>query len=229
MSAVETINDEDHVKPIVRALRKRIVSWMYPPQHQLLEKTIAEEFGVSRNPVRQALGHLAAEGLVVHLPHRGFRVQQLQLRDVEDLYEFRLALETRVVYALAHKGFPQDELLELQSVWQSPAALTSKSTSELASLDESFHASLASIHGNKLILHHLTAINERLFVFRELDMGQHARPDSTCDEHTRILHAIVSRNAAQACEIMQRNILGGLGNAQTAIVQLVARSFLNNH
>ncbi len=229
MSADDAKKDEDRVKQLVRELRKRIVAWRYPPQHQLLEETLAEEFGVSRSPLRQALSHLAAEGLVVHLPRRGFRVQQLQLRDVEDLYEFRLALETQIVRALAHKSFPQDELLRLQAIWQAPAALACKSNTELAGLDESFHARLASVHGNKLILQHLIAINERLFVFRELDFGQHARIDSTCDEHTRILHAIVSRNATQACEIMQRNIQSGLGNAETAIVQLVARSFLDNH
>ena len=217
----------DRVRQLVRTLRKRIVAWQYPPQFQLIEEALVNEFGVSRSPIRQALTHLAAEGLLERLPRRGFRVKQMQLRDVEELYEFRLALETQVVQALANKGLPQQELFRLQAMWQDPMKLADHDISALASLDEDFHAGLAQAHGNRLIFQHLCAINERLFAFREIDFEQHARLDSTCEEHSQILYAIVSHNATQACELLRRNIHSGLGNVENAIVQLVARSYLN--
>jgi DNA-binding GntR family transcriptional regulator len=201
---------------------------MYPPRYQLIEESLVKEFGVSRSPIRQALTHLAAEGLVEQLPRRGFRVRQLKLRDVEELYEFRLALETQIVYELAHKGFPEEELIRLQTAWQDPASLVGRSVAELAAMDEDFHATLAIVHNNKLIHQHLLAINERLFAFREIDFEQQARLESTCDQHCRILHAIVSRNPNQARDQLRHNINSGLGNVERVIVQLVARSFLNN-
>lgn len=219
--------DSDRVKQLVRTLRRRIVAWQYPPQFQLIEETLAQEFGVSRSPIRQALTHLAAEGLVERLPRRGFRVRQMQLRDVEELYEFRLALELQVVRGLAHKGLPQEDLFRLQAMWQNPATLAEKSLSELAELDEAFHAGLAAAYGNQLILKHLMAINERLYAFREIDFQQHSRLEDTSEEHGRILHAIVSRNVSQACDLLKHNIHSGLGNVENAIVQLVARSYLN--
>ena len=66
--------DSDTTRDLVRTLRQRIVAWQYPPQFQLIEEALAQEFGVSRSPIRQALMHLSAEGLLQRLPRRGFRV-----------------------------------------------------------------------------------------------------------------------------------------------------------
>lgn len=219
--------DVDRVRELVQLLRRRIVAWHYSPQFQLVEEALAQEFDVSRSPIRQALTYLAAEGLVERLPRKGFRVKQMQLRDVEELYEFRLALELQIVQGLAHKGLPQEELFKLRATWQDPDALSQKTIAELAALDETFHISLAVAYGNQLLFKHLAAINERLFAFRELDFQYQPRLTETCEEHSNILHAIVSRNATRASELLKLNIHSGLGNVENAIVQLVARSYLN--
>lgn len=223
-----TGKNEDRVKEIIDILRRRIVFWKYPPNFQLVEENLAQEFSVSRSPIRMALTYLAAEGLIERLPRRGFRVRQLQLNDVEELYEFRLALEMQVVQGLANKGIPQDSLFDLQTTWQNLDVLAEKKLLELAELDEAFHSTLAQIYGNKLILSHLESINERLLVFREMDFQHNARIDQTSKEHCDILHAIVSRNANQASELLKRNIYSGLGNVENIIVQLVGHSYLNN-
>jgi len=220
--------NEDKVKEIIDILRRRIVFWQYPPNFQLVEENLAQEFSVSRSPIRMALTYLAAEELVERLPRRGFRVRQLQLDDVEELYEFRLALETQVIQGIAHKGIPQATLFSLQTTWQNPEALSGKSLLELAELDESFHTTFAQVYGNRLILSHLESINERLLVFRELDFQHNTRIDQTCEEHCEILHAIVSRNATQACDLLKRNIYSGLGNVENSIVRLVGNAYLNN-
>lgn len=223
----EINENPDRVRTLVRVLRKRILTWQYPPQHPLIEEALAEEFGVSRSPIRQALTHLAAEGLLERLPRRGFRVSQMQLRDVEELYEFRLALEVQTVRSLANKDLPPADLFGLQATWQDPLALAGKSIDELASLDEGFHLGLAQAHGNRLVLKHMKTINERLFSFREIDFAQDARIESTCKEHDSILQAIFSHDADQACTVLVRNIHSGLANVENVIIQLVARSYLN--
>lgn len=220
--------DQDSVRQIVRTLRRRIVAWQYPPQFPLVEETLAQEFGLSRSPIRQALTHLAAEGLVERLPRRGFRVRQLKMADVEDLYGFRLALEFQVVRALALKGLDAQTHNRLQAPWQDPQALASAPVARLAELDENFHLGLAQAHGNALIVQHLEHINERLFAFRELDFDGNDRIASTCAEHGGILEAIVARDVALACELIERNINSGLGNVEDALVRLVGRSYLSS-
>ena len=221
--------ETDTTRKLIKELRRRIVAWQYSPQFPLVEETLAHEFGVSRSPVRQALTYLTAEGLIERLPRRGFRVKQLQLRDVEDLYEFRLALESQVVHALAHKGLSETTLFRLQAIWQSPEAHIKRSVAELAEFDEDFHATLAREHGNSLIIKHLDAINERLFAFREIDFKQADRVETTCEEHSRILRLIVSHDVSQACEVLRHNIYSALGNVENAVIQLVARSYLNSN
>lgn len=216
----------DLIRDLVRELRRRILAWEYPPQRQLTEESLCQEFGVSRSPIRQAMTHLAAEGLLERLPRKGFRVKQLQLRDVEELYELRLALEIQVVQSLAAKGLPEATLSELHTVWSNPDALAGASISALASQDEAFHSALAEAHGNRLIQNQLEKINERLFAFREIDFSKTDRLSSTCDEHLRLLAAIVARDATAATNLVRKNIHSGLGNVETAIVHLVARSYL---
>lgn len=221
-------NNEDKVKEITDVLRRRIVLWKYPPNFPLVEENLANEFSVSRSPIRMALTYLAAERLVERLPRRGFRVRQLQLNDVEELYEFRLALEMQVIQGVAHKGIPQDILFDMQTTWQDLDTLAKKSLAEMAELDEAFHTTFAKIYGNKLILSHLESINERLIVFRELDFHHNTRIDQTSQEHCEILHAIVSRNAALASDLLKRNIYSGLGNVENSIVRLVGNAYLHN-
>ncbi len=223
---LDTTETADTTKNLVRELRSRIVAWNYPPQFALVEETLAAEFNVSRSPIRQALTHLAAEGLVERLPRRGFRVKQLQLRDVEELYEYRLALEVQVVRSLAHKGLAEKTLIRLQTMWQNVDELRQKSVAELAALDEQFHIALATEHGNRLILQKLEAINERLFAFREIDMAQADRIKTTSHEHLQLLHALLAHDADLASELVRHNINSGLGNVENTVMRLVSRSYL---
>lgn len=78
-------------------LRRRILEGAYPGGHPLRQDALAEEFGISRIPVREALFGLEAEGLVRILPHRGAVVSELSIEEVEDVFELRAVLEPRLL------------------------------------------------------------------------------------------------------------------------------------
>src|SRR4026209_2316771 len=82
---------------IVGTLKQRIVGWQYPPEHRLTEESLCREFGVSRSPVREALRALVTNGFVRKMQNRGYAVRQLDLREVEELYDLRTAIELHVV------------------------------------------------------------------------------------------------------------------------------------
>src|SRR5262249_24027065 len=71
---------------LVQRLKKRIVSWEYPPDHRLVEERLCQEFGVSRSPVREALRVLTANGFVKKLPNGGYAVRQLHRAGIEEPY-----------------------------------------------------------------------------------------------------------------------------------------------
>src|SRR3954469_2727411 len=86
---------------IFGVLKARIIRWQYPPGYRLTEDTLCNEFGVSRIPVREALHMLVENALADRVPHRGCTVKQLNLEEIHELYEMRLALELYAVEQLA--------------------------------------------------------------------------------------------------------------------------------
>ena len=77
----------------LEAIRERILSGAYPEGEPLRQDAIAEELGVSRIPIREALRQLEAEGLVVFNPHRGAVVSTLSLGEIEELFDLRAEIE----------------------------------------------------------------------------------------------------------------------------------------
>ena len=211
---------------IVATLKERIIHWQYPPEHRLTETELCQKFGVSRSPVREALRTLATDGFVKKMPNRGYAVKQYNLREIEELYEVRLALELFVVECLAKRGTPKkDDMDALKRTWTGLLNGSSKKDEELARLDTLFHETLAHAAGNKSLLRQLRAINERLLLFRMIDFGRAHRAESTCHQHLEILKRIAAKDISGARKAMQRNIEEGQDNVHAAIKDALAKAY----
>ena len=211
---------------IVATLKERIIHWEYPPEHRLTEADLCQKFGVSRSPVREALRTLATDGFLKKMPNRGYAVKQYNLREIEELYEVRLALELFVVECLAKRGTAKkDDIDALKETWSSLLKGSSKKDEELARLDTLFHETLAQAAGNKSLLRQLRAINERLLLFRMIDFGKAHRVESTCHQHLEILKRIAAKDISGARKAMQRNIDEGRNNVHAAIKDALARAY----
>lgn len=211
---------------IVATLKERIIHWQYPPEHRLTEAELCQKFGVSRSPVREALRTLATDGFVKKMPNRGYAVKQYNLREIEELYEVRLALELFVVECLAKRGTPmKDDMDALKRTWTGLLNGSSKKDEELARLDTLFHETLAHAAGNKSLLRQLRAINERLLLFRMIDFSKAHRVESTCHQHLEILKRIAAKDILGSRKAMQRNIEEGRNNVHAAIKDALARAY----
>lgn len=210
---------------IVAALKERIIGWQYPPEFRLTEEGLCREFGVSRSPVREALRVLATNGLVRRMANRGYAVRQVNLRELEELYEVRLALELHVVECLAERGAPAVALAALRETWNAVRREPKQKGEELAELDARFHESLAVLAGNDTLLQQLKAINERLLVFRMIDFGAPDRVESTCAEHLQILDCIAARDVAGARQAMRGNVEEARTVVGDAIKEALARAY----
>ncbi len=211
---------------IVATLKERIIHWQYPPEHRLTEAELCQKFGVSRSPVREALRTLATDGFLKKMANRGYAVKQYNLREIEELYEVRLALELFVVECLATRGtLKKDDMQALKQTWTSLLNGSSKKDEELARLDTLFHETLAHAAGNKSLLRQLRAINERLLLFRMIDFGKAHRAESTCHQHLDILKRIAAKDISGARKAMQRNIEEGKNNVHATIKDALARAY----
>jgi DNA-binding GntR family transcriptional regulator len=212
---------------VVTTLKQRIVSWTYLPGHRLTEEELCQEFGVSRSPVREALRSLSALGLIDKMPNRGYHVRQPDIQEVDELYEFRLALELYIVEQLARKGMPAADLEPLRQFWMEEINASGKSGYELAVIDQQFHEALASVLGNGVLLQQLRLIDERLLALRVMDFEVPERVRSTCRQHLSILDAIERGDVEGAREAMRANVEEGRVNVDSAISNALARGYMS--
>lgn len=210
---------------IVGTLKERIVGWQYPPEHRLTEESLCREFGVSRSPAREALRALVANGFIKKMQNRGYAVRQLDLREVEELYDLRTAIELHVVERLAREATGRAELDALRETWKGILVGPRRKGEELAQLDTRFHETLAELTGNRMLLEQLRAMNERLLVFRMIDFDAPERAESTCRQHMKVIERIVARDAVGARAAMRRNIDDGRDIVHDSIKEALAKAY----
>jgi DNA-binding GntR family transcriptional regulator len=225
MTVIAAQRPSTYSASIVATLKGRIIAWHYPPEHRLTEDGLCREFGVSRSPVREALRVLATNGFVRRMDNRGYAVRQVKVKELEELYDVRLALELFAVEALATAGAPDGGLTALAETWKGVRQRPKRKVQELAELDARFHEHLAALVGNETLLLQLKAINERLFVFRMIDFEATDRVKNTCNQHLTILDRIEARDANGAREALRRNIGDGRNIVGKSIKEALARAY----
>lgn len=213
---------------VFSVLKERIIRWEYAPGHRLTEEGLCEEFGVSRSPVREALRMLVENKLVDKAPHKGYSVKQLDMQEIHELYDVRMALETYVIERLTRSEYPQKDWKELYHTWQNLRKATLTNSSDFAKLDEEFHERLAIWTGNKTLLQQLRSIDERLHFIRVNDITSTERLRKTCEQHLRILDCIRDKDMECAREALQLNIEDGRKNVEHAIKEALARAYLGS-
>jgi DNA-binding GntR family transcriptional regulator len=196
-----------HIQSVVDhvygALRERILSGDLPRASKLHQATLAEELGVSRTPLREALRRLAAEGLVSFSPNRGARVSELDSGDARPAWAARVALEPGAARLAAERRDPDGIAAMREAIAAQRAANGDRGQS--FSANRAFHLALAAASGNP----HLARFAEMLWVPRigvPIYQAQAAEPAGSsawADEHERIADAI-ERGDAEAAERLTR-------------------------
>jgi DNA-binding GntR family transcriptional regulator len=210
---------------IVATLKRRIIGWEYPPDHRLTEEGLSQEFGVSRSPVREALRVLATTGFIRKLANRGYAVHQVSLREVEELYDLRLALELHVAESLAERGGSEETLHVLRETWLDIRHAPARRPEEMARLDTVFHETLAEAAGNRALLQQLRAIDERLLVFRIIDFESEKRTESTCLQHVAIIDRILARDTVGARLAVKDNIEDSSDIVRSSLKAALAKAY----
>lgn len=196
------------VPPVERAYREtrgRILDGRYRPGAPLSELRLAEMYGMSRTPVREALSRLQQEGWVERIPSRGYFVARVTLRSIQDSFEVRRLLEGAAAAAAARVA-TAGEIDELDRQVTAEADLNPASLPATATANRSFHQSIAAASHNQLaaeLIAHCMATMDRV-----LALGVSALPllRGTNAEHRAIVEAIRRRDADAARQAMQDHL-----------------------
>jgi DNA-binding GntR family transcriptional regulator len=198
-------------------LLEKLLSGSYPPGTRLVNRKLASELGVSVIPVREALGRLASEGLVEHIPGAGSFVRNLSRKEIVKLYSFREQLESFAVReASANRQSYQLERLNrileesetfMADLTQDDSEHRDANLKRWLDLDANFHETvidaadnpwLAQAVGSVRLLSHVTRTKPRQLVFEQCRR--------TLDEHIAIVSAIQIGDADAAEVLMRRHL-----------------------
>ncbi|WP_299482702.1 GntR family transcriptional regulator [uncultured Roseibium sp.] len=194
---------QNRVKPIKRQtfsnqiaanLRRAIISGEIESGSQITESDLAARFGVSRGPLREAMGQIAAEGLIETIPYTGTRVLKLSPEDVREIYSLRTALETlafREVWARRDEVFTQ-ELEARHKALMETLGLEDHVASSGAEVR--FHSLVYEACGHKLLLESWRRIAGRMQLYLAEHQRAHGRKAPIEDAHQRYLQLALGDN-----------------------------------
>ena len=202
---VPAIDRSSTADRVAGALREMLFAGTVAPGDPLREISLAESFGVARSTVREALQVLAAEGLVTRYPNRGVVVTELTARDIAEIFEARLVLETAGVRAGADGRDLRGATTALAAY---AAAARTDDPVEQTEAHLEFHASLVALLGNSRLVAQADALNQDLRL--ALASVQRARRNATSQvtDHRRLLALMRAGDAAGAAAELERHLRG---------------------
>lgn len=180
------------------AIKARIVSVAYRPGQKLRAQQVAQDLGVSRTPVREALGRLASEGLVEKAGGWGFVVRRLSLRDAQEVIEVRTVLELQAgQLALARRT--EHDLRRLSLVLDEASQLLAQGqVAAFLQRSRQFHVTIARIGGNHLLASMLDSINDRIQIIGSILVRLFpARAGQVLQENRAIFAALSAGDGTQ--------------------------------
>ncbi len=183
---------------VCETLREAIRGGVLKPGERLMEIQLAEELGVSRTPVREAIRKLELEGYVIMMPRRGTYVANLSIRDVNEVFEIRTTLDS-LASGLAAERITDEELERLERLLVLIGEyIEQNDMDKIVETDMEFHDILYQASRNARLVGIIYNLREQLTRFRSTSMSYPGRLKETLEEHIRIVEAIAQGNVELA-------------------------------
>ncbi|OAT82973.1 GntR family transcriptional regulator [Desulfotomaculum copahuensis] len=201
---------------VFETLREAIIQGRLKPGERLMEIQLAEEMGVSRTPVREAIRKLELEGFVVMVPRKGAYVAGISVKDIVDVFEVRAALEG-LAAGLAAERITGEELEELERALVRIYEVSKHDLKAVVETDTSFHALIYQASRNERLTQIIANLSDQIQRFRTTSLAQPGRTKTAIEEHTKIVDAISDRNVELAQTLAREHI----ENAEQSLLNVI--------
>ncbi|MFC7462912.1 GntR family transcriptional regulator [Hydrogenophaga defluvii] len=197
---------------VAERLRQRIFNRELEPGSWIDELKIADELGISRTPMREALKVLAAEGLITMKVRRGAYVTEVSDKDLSDVYHLLSLLESDAVAVVAERA-SDEQLTELDRLHQELEAAGSdpeRQRERFFQINEQFHMRLLDIANNRWRDQMVSDLRKVMKLNRHNSLFKTGRIEESLLEHRAIMTALQARNPALAAQRMREHFSNGL-------------------
>ncbi len=184
-------------------IKESILAHKLTPGQFYSEQAIAGELGISKTPVHQALNDLENMGFVKLLPRRGFQIRILSKKDIDDLFEYRRALERAVIIHITEK-LTDESIREIEAINAQAARATDPI--RFQKFDRKFHRYLISLSENQYIIRALENVWDLCdWVGTEIFRHKYSIKEAL-SEHMDIAAVLKTRNVDTAVMAMKRHL-----------------------
>lgn len=183
---------------VYEELRNLILTGKIKPGTRMMEIELAEDMGVSRTPIREAIRKLEKEGLVIIEPRKGAYASEVSVKDMEDILEVRANLEGLAAYLAAERMTDAEKqaLGEIKEKFRQ--AVAEGNMADMISIDTKFHHMIVESSRNNHLIHMVEQLQELVLRFRYIYYKDFKRAEDMIPEHKRIFEEIVNGNGANA-------------------------------
>lgn len=209
--ALERKTTQEH---IYLALRQELISGRFRFGDKIQEKELADDFQVSRTPMREAVARLEQEGLLVSRPYSGYFVREYSYDEIKGLVEIRILLESAAAQSFAERVTDEEGQTLQAKLERCEIAIDSGDVRAMVQANNDLHTYIAEASGNPWIPQLLQTVQAHFGIVRLNSLNDANRRSNIKQEHRNICNAIVTRDPAAAAQAMGVH----LGNARTFVL-----------
>ena len=202
-----------------------IINGLFEAGERLTESKLAKQLKTSRAPVREALRNLEKEGLLVYFPHRGYFVREVDLNDIEEIFELRDALEELAISLLISRADDKD-IRSLEDIVSKMEDLELKNeVIQATELDTRFHEQICRSSGNKYLLNVWESMRAQIRIAVLACNSSFPVYDGFVEGHRAVLEAIKTKDVGAAKAAIRNHIRVGLNSLKRdmEIAELIAQ------
>lgn len=189
-----------------RVLRSAILGRRLPAGQKLVVRVLAEDLGLSPTPIKEALAALEREGLVVAVPHRGYRVPTITPHDIEELYALREIMEGLAAALAARQGDERCRAQLSRLLARQQACVQAGDVEGYGDLDLSFHRCLREASGNARLSRVAESFNGQIRLLISTSAQLPGRLPVSLQEHKAIVRAVKAQDPAAAEAAMRHHV-----------------------
>lgn len=191
---------------VFNTLRKAILTGELKPGEHLMEIHLANQLGVSRTPIREAIRKLELEGLVIMIPRRGALVAQITEKDLKDVLEVRRALDA-LCAELACERITQEEKQQLKAACEEfEKATGTGDATTIAAADVKLHEIIIEATGNQRLIQMIKNLSDQMYRYRFEYIKEKDQHNNLIKEHRMIYESIINNNKEQAAKAAKVHI-----------------------
>lgn len=207
-STLALVQSTSLTRLVVESIEEMILGGTLPPGSKLNEMALAQRFGVSRGPLREALRMLEESGLIRQEKNRGASVRKIGLAEAADIYDVRAGLDAVAGRLLAER-ITQVQLRALRRMTDTMRQVKAGEVDRFHTLNLRFHDSLVEMAGNAVLTEQYRKLCKLLVLFRRRNLMAPMAIPMFADEHSAIVDLLEAHDGPGAAEALYAHAQGG--------------------